>query len=413
MNSKSNACIKSLGTFADDWRWQIRNRITTVERLKDVVPLSEDEQEAIKRCLVRFRMAITPYYASLIDPTDPNCPIRKQAIPSPLELETVDGDEDDPLHEDVDSPVPGLTHRYPDRVLLLVTDQCAMYCRHCTRRRLAGTHDRPMPRAQFEQALSYIQGHSEIRDVIVSGGDPLTLPDNQIDYILSRLRSIPHVEIIRIGTRTPVTLPQRITPELCRVIAKYHPIYINTHFNHPREITAESQSACRLLVEAGIPLGNQSVLLCGVNDSPQVMKKLVQKLLFIRVRPYYIYQCDMTRGIGHFRTPVSTGIAIMENLRGHTSGLAVPTFVIDAPGGAGKIPLAPQYLLSIGGGRVVLRNYEGRLFTYTEPRIEGYNEPALLARGSRPVGVAGMLWGPDREAASVTKDMSYRQGSPA
>ncbi|MDI6709922.1 MAG: lysine 2,3-aminomutase [Thermoanaerobacterales bacterium] len=405
MNSKAQAQIKSFGganlrdRFAgewNDWRWQVRNRITSVDRLREIVPLSEDEREGIEHCLQRFRMAVTPYYASLIDPTDPHCPIRKQAVPSPLELEAMEGDLDDPLHEDQDSPVPGLTHRYPDRVLLLVTDQCAMYCRHCTRRRLAGTHDRPLPRAQFERALAYIQGHPGVRDVIVSGGDPLTLPDEQLDYILGRLRAVKHLEIIRIGSRVPVVLPQRVTPELCRIFSRYHPLYLNTHFNHPREITPEAAAACRRLADAGLPLGNQSVLLRGVNDCPQVMKELVHKLLRIRVRPYYLYQCDMTRGIGHFRTPVSTGIAILESLRGHTSGLAVPTFVIDAPGGGGKIPVGPEYLLASGGGRVVLRNFEGRLFTYTEPRDarERCMCPACTG-GARPAGVAGMLCGAD------------------
>jgi len=351
----------------NNWRWQMQNRLTSLEQLCEYTNLSVEEIKGVAACLHQFRMAITPYYASLMDPEDPNCPIRKQAIPSSYELVSQACDQDDPLHEDEDSPVPGLTHRYPDRALLLVTDQCAMYCRHCTRRRLAGQKDQALPRKQIEIALEYIRQTPEIRDVIISGGDPLTLPDSQIEYLLRELRAIPHVEIIRIGTRTPVVLPQRITLELCRMIQKYHPVYVNTHFNHPKEITLESKQACERLVNHGIVVGNQTVLLKGVNDCPEIMKELMQKLLRIRVRPYYIYQCDLSRGIGHFRTSVGKGIQIIEKLRGHTSGLAVPHYVIDAPGGGGKIPITPQYLISQTDRQVILRNYQGKIFTYTEP----------------------------------------------
>ncbi len=351
----------------NDWQWQLSNRITTGEQLSTVLNLSAREVMSINRCLHKFKMAITPYYASLIDQVDNQCPIRKMSVPVLEELQTGYGDMHDPLHEEVDSPVPGITHRYPDRVLFLVTDQCFMYCRHCTRRRLAGSRDKPLPKAQIDRAIAYIQSNSKIRDVVVSGGDPLTLPDQALENIIKQLRGIKHVEIIRIGTRAPVVLPQRITTELCAMLKKYHPIWINTHFNHPAELTAEAGAACERLANAGIPLGNQTVLLKGINDCPSLMKELMQKLVRNRVRPYYIYQCDLSQGISHFRTPVSKGIEIMENLRGHTSGLAVPTFVIDAPGGGGKIPLLPQYVLSQSEDKIVLRNFEGNIYVYTEP----------------------------------------------
>ncbi|MFZ5597284.1 MAG: lysine 2,3-aminomutase [Bacillota bacterium] len=369
----------------NNWRWQLSNRITDIKSLSRLVELTHQEKEEISACLKKFRMAITPYYASLISPSDRNCPIRLQAVPRIEELTTSRGDMKDPLHEDIDSPVAGLTHRYPDRALLLVTDTCSMYCRHCTRRRLAGQQDKAMPVSRLDRAIAYIKNNSAIRDVVISGGDPLTLSDGHIEGILRKLRSIRHVEIIRIGTRTPVVLPQRITPGLCSMLGKYHPVWINTHFNHPSEITPESAQACARLAGAGIPLNNQSVLLKGINDRADVMKKLVQKLLKIRVRPYYLYQCDLSEGIGHFRTPVSAGIEIMENLRGHTSGLAVPTFVVDAPGGGGKIPLMPNYLLSQGQGKTVLRNFEGNIYVYTEPDAGEVKKP------STRVGIAGLM----------------------
>ena len=314
--------------------------------------LTPEEEEGVKACLGTLRMAITPYYLSLIQPGDPHDPVRLQAVPTAKELHQSPADLLDPLHEDEDSPAPGLTHRYPDRCLLLITDQCSMYCRHCTRRRFAGQNDAGLPVDQVDQAIEYIRNTPQIRDVLLSGGDALLVSDERLEYIIAKLREIPHVEIVRIGSRTPVVLPQRITPELCNMLKKYHPIWLNTHFNHP---------------DAGIPLGNQSVLLAGINDCVYTMKKLVNELVKIRVRPYYIYQCDLSMGLEHFRTPVSKGIEIIEGLRGHTSGYCVPTFVVDAPGGGGKTPVMPQYVISQTPKKVILRNYEGVITTYTEP----------------------------------------------
>ena len=351
-----------------DWKWQVKNRITTVEELKKYIPLTESEEEGITKCLESLRMSITPYYLSLIDTKDINDPIRKQAIPTDKELIHSDCDLDDPLHEDEDSPVKGLTHRYPDRALLLITDQCAMYCRHCTRRRFAGQNDNALPLSQIDNAIEYIKKTPQIRDVLLSGGDALLMSDENLEYIIKKLREIPHVEIIRIGSRAPVVMPQRITDEFVSMIKKYHPIWINTHFNHPNEITEESKIACEKMADAGIPLGNQSVLLRGINDCTHVMKKLVNDLVKIRVRPYYIYQCDLSNGLEHFRTSVSKGIEIIEGLRGHTSGYCVPTFVVDAPGGGGKTPVMPNYVISQGSNKVILRNFEGVITTYTEPK---------------------------------------------
>lgn len=356
----------------NDWHWQLKNRIETVEDLQKYVSLTEEEVEGVRSTLKMLRMAVTPYYISLIDPNDPNDPVRKQAVPTAKELVISPEDQLDPLSEDEDSPVPGLTHRYPDRVLFLITDMCSMYCRHCTRRRFAGQKDASAPRERIDRALEYIESATEVRDVLLSGGDALMVGDKNLEYILKRLRAIPHVEIVRIGSRAPVVLPQRITPELVEMLAKYHPVWLNTHFNHPNEITEESKLACERLANAGIPLGNQTVLLRGINDCPNVMKKLVHELVKIRVRPYYIYVCDLSQGITHFRTPVSKGIEIIEALRGHTSGYCVPTFVVDAPGGGGKIPVMPNYVISQSPRRVVLRNYEGVITTYTEP--EDYEE---------------------------------------
>ena len=351
----------------NDWKWQVRNRIETLEDLKKYISLTAEEEEGVKKTLTTLRMAITPYYLSLINPDDPHDPVRKQCIPTGLETHQASADLLDPLHEDEDSPTPGLTHRYPDRALFLITDMCSMYCRHCTRRRFAGQTDAECGNDRIEKALEYIEKTPTVRDVLLSGGDALMVADKKLEYIISRLRAIPHVEIVRLGTRTPVVCPQRITPELCEMLKKYHPIWLNTHFNHPNEITAESTRACEMLANAGIPLGNQSVLLRGVNDCVHVMKHLVQGLVKIRVRPYYIYQCDLSMGLEHFRTPVSKGIEIIEGLRGHTSGYCVPTFVVDAPGGGGKTPVMPQYVISQAPGRVVLRNFEGVITTYTEP----------------------------------------------
>jgi lysine 2,3-aminomutase len=312
-------------------------------------------------------MAISPYYATLIDPNDPNDPIRKQAVPTIQELNISTADMCDPLHEDATSPVPGLTHAYPDRVLFLITDMCSMYCRHCTRRRFAGHTDASIPKDRIEMALNYIRNTPSVRDVLLSGGDALMVDDDKLEYIIKSLREIPHVEIIRLGSRTPVVNPMRITDDLVNMLKKYHPIWLNTHFNHPNEITEYSIKACEKLANAGIPLGNQSVLLKGINDCVYIQRDLVTKLVKMRVRPYYLYQCDLSQGIEHFRTKVSKGIEIIEGLRGHTSGYCVPTFVVDAPGGGGKIPVMPQYLISQSPTKIVLRNYEGVITTYTEP----------------------------------------------
>ena len=360
----------------NDWRWQVQNRIETLEDLKKYIHLTPAEEDGVKQTLKTLRMAITPYYLSLINPEDPNDPVRRQAIPTGLETHQSAADLLDPLHEDSDSPVPGLTHRYPDRVLFLITDQCSMYCRHCTRRRFAGQHDCESPAERIEKAIDYIAKTPQVRDVLLSGGDALLVSDQVLESIIKRLRAIPHVEIIRIGSRTPVVCPQRITPELVAMLSKYHPIWLNTHFNHSNEITEESAGACARLANAGVPLGNQTVLLRGVNDSVEVMKKLMCNRVKIRVRPYYIYQCDLSMGLEHFRTPVAKGIEIIEGLRGHISGYAVPTFVVDAPGGGGKIPVMPNYLISQGVGKVILRNYEGVITTYTEP-MDYKNETAI------------------------------------
>lgn len=351
----------------NDWKWQVKNRIETLDELKKYVNLTPEEEEGVAKSLATLRMAITPYYISLIDPNDPNDPVRRQAIPTGAETHQAAADLLDPLHEDEDSPTPGLTHRYPDRVLLLITDMCSMYCRHCTRRRFAGHKDAESPSERIDKAIEYIARTPQVRDVLLSGGDALMVSDAKLEDIIKRLRAIPHVEIIRIGSRTPVVCPQRITDDLVNMLKKYHPIWLNTHFNHPNEVTAESAEACAKLANAGVPLGNQSVLLRGVNDCVYVMKDLVHELVKMRVRPYYIYQCDLSMGLEHFRTPVSKGIEIIEGLRGHTSGYAVPTFVVDAPGGGGKTPVMPQYVISQAPGKVVLRNFEGVITTYTEP----------------------------------------------
>lgn len=351
----------------NDWRWQIKNRLKNVDDVVRVLNPPEEIIEGIKIATRHFRMSITPYYAGLIDLDNPYCPIKAQAIPSANEAQFSESDMVDPLEEDRDSPVPGLIHRYPDRVLLLVTGICSMYCRHCTRRRLVGHTDMHYDSKRFQCAIDYIAAHPEVRDVIVSGGDPLTMSTERLEQLIKKLRDIPHVEIVRLGSRIPVVLPMRITPNLIKMLRKYHPIYFATHFNHAREITRESTKACTMLADGGFPIENQSVLLRDVNDCPHVFKELNQKLLSIRVRPYYIYQCDLSRGISHFRTSLGRGIQIMEALRGHTSGLAVPTFVVDLPGGGGKVPLMPTYILARSDDRAVLRNYEGAITVYMEP----------------------------------------------
>ena len=377
----------------NDWKWQVKNRIETYEELSKYFTFSDEEAEGIKKALAKFRMAITPYYLSLIDPDDPYDPIRRQCIPQGAECNIAPADLNDPLHEDEDSPAPGLTHRYPDRVLFLITDMCSMYCRHCTRRRFAGQKDDESPQDRIEKCLEYIERTPEVRDVLLSGGDALMVSDKKLEYIISRLRAIPHVEIVRIGSRTPVVCPQRITDDLCNMLKKYHPIWLNTHFNHPNEMTPEAQAAVAKLADAGIPLGNQTVLLRGVNDCVHVMKKLMHELVRNRVRPYYIYQCDLSMGLEHFRTPVSKGIEIIENLRGHTSGYAVPTFVVDAPGGGGKTPVMPTYIISQSPNKIILRNFEGVITTYTEPREyhEDCHCEACEAHRRVDEGVASLL----------------------
>jgi lysine 2,3-aminomutase len=337
-----------------------------VEDFEKVFPLTDSEKKALSAPNL-FRVDITPYFASLINPDDPDDPVRKQVIPTAAEIQPFTGMMEDSLAEDRHSPVPGLVHRYPDRVLMLVTTQCASYCRYCTRSRIVGDPASMFSRADFEAQLDYIRHTPQIRDVLISGGDPLTLAPKVLEELLTKLREIPHIEIIRIGSRVPVFMPQRVTAELTDMLQRFHPLWMNIHVNHPNEITAELADACDKLTRAGIPLGNQSVLLAGINDCPHIMKKLVQDLVRIRVRPYYIYQCDLVEGAGHFRTPVAKGFEILEALRGHTSGYAVPTYVVDAPGGGGKIPVGPNYMVSMSDHKIVLRNYEGFITTYEEP----------------------------------------------
>ncbi len=351
----------------NDWHWQQRERITRLEQLEKVIRLTEDERQAVVATDAEFHMGITPYYAALMDPEDPTCPVRLQSVPTMGELTVTAADLEDPLAEERDMPVPGLTHRYPDRVLFYTTHNCPVYCRHCTRKRKVADPSSAAAKKQIEDSLAYIEHHTEIRDVVVSGGDPLSLSDDRLDYILGRLRAIPHVEIFRLGTRNLVTLPQRITDDLVRMLRRHQPVYVNTHFNHPKECTAEAFEACRRLADAGCVLGNQMVLLKGVNDDPRLVKELNHKLLLMRVRPYYIYQCDLAKGISHFRTPIEAGRRIIRALRGHTSGMAVPYFVVDAPSGGGKIPVNPDYVVRHEGKRWVLRNYAGKEFTYLEP----------------------------------------------
>jgi lysine 2,3-aminomutase len=353
-----------------DWKWQIKHCVKDLKEAESLlgVRLPDTLRDQFKVIAEKFPMSITPYYLSLIDCNDiENDPVFRQSFPIINELAVMRSDMSDPLHEDEDSPVEGVTHRYPDRALLLVSNMCAMYCRHCTRKRRVGDQDSIPDRGQILKGIEYIRNTPQIRDVLLSGGDPFLLSDEYIDWILTELRSIDHVEIVRIGTRTPVVLPQRITEGLVDVLKKHHPLWINTHFNHPRELTNSSRAALKKLADAGIPLGNQSVLLSGVNDCPRIMKALLHKLVANRVRPYYLYQCDLSEGLSHFRTPVGKGIEILESLIGHTSGFCVPTYVIDAPGGGGKIPVMPNYLISWSTNKVILRNYEGVITTYKEP----------------------------------------------
>ena len=360
----------------NDWHWQYSHRITDAESLSQVIDMSDEEKRDVTECLKKFRMAVTPYYLSLIDPSDRKDPVRMQAVPSIEETKVYPWEMADPLNEEGESPVKCVVKRYPDRCLFLVTRCCAMYCRHCTRRRMVGEEDTSISKEEIDEAVEYISRTEEIRDVLISGGDPLTLSDERLDYILCKLRAIEHVEIIRIGTRVPVTMPMRITPQLLGILRKYHPVWINTHFNHPKEITGVSAAACERIADAGIPLGNQSVLLKGVNDNTKTMKELLLKLVKHRVRPYYLYQCDLSEGLQHFRTDVRTGIEIINELTGYISGYAVPKFVIDAPGGGGKVPMNPDYIVSVDDDRVVMRNYLNQRYEYPQPHSHGRSSPS-------------------------------------
>jgi lysine 2,3-aminomutase len=351
----------------NDWHWQQRERITTLAQLEKIIRVTDEERRACIETDAEFHMGITPYYAALMDPEDPLCPVRLQSVPTMGELFAAPADLEDPLAEERDMPVPGITHRYPDRVLFYTTHNCPVYCRHCTRKRKVADPTSAAARKQVDDGLDYIALHPEIRDVVISGGDPLSLSDERLDDILGRLRAIPHVEIFRLGTRNLVTLPQRITGDLVHMLRQHQPVYVNTHFNHPKECTAEAFEAARMLADAGCVIGNQMVLLKGINDEPKTVLELNHKLLLMRIRPYYIYQCDLAKGISHFRTPIEAGRKIMRALRGHTSGLAVPQFVVDAPDGGGKIPVNPDYVVRHQGKMWVFRNYAGKEYTYYEP----------------------------------------------
>jgi lysine 2,3-aminomutase len=382
----------------NDWRWQLSHRVNELAEIEQILRLTDDEREGLS-APDKFRVDVTPYFISLIDPDDPDDPIRRQVIPLAREHEAFTAMMEDSLAEDRHSPVPGLVHRYPDRVLMLVTTQCASYCRYCTRSRIVGDPTQNFNRREHEAQLDYLRRTPQVRDVLISGGDGLTLAPKLLESIIRGLREIPHIEIIRIGSRVPVFLPQRIDQELCDMLAQYHPVWINLHFNHPNEITPEVSRAVDRLTRAGIPVGNQSVLLAGVNDCVNIQRALVHKLVANRVRPYYLYQCDLVEGSGHFRTPVGKGLEIMEGLRGHTSGYAVPTYVIDAPGGGGKIPVMPNYLVSYSDHKVVLRNYEGYITTYEEPQSYKQHDKAACeyCRSPRPEpgqgGIHGLLQG--------------------
>jgi lysine 2,3-aminomutase len=350
-----------------DWRWQIQNRIRTLETVRRMVRLTTEEEKALELGGKMLPLAITPHYMGLVSPTDPDQAIRRSMIPTVYEMRRCPGEEDDPLGEEHQSPIPGLVHRYPDRVLLLSTDFCSAYCRYCTRSRVVGHGAITPSTRRLQMIFDYIRNHPEVRDVLVSGGDPLTLSDERLEFILSNLRAIPHVEIIRLGTKIPAVLPQRITPQLVRMLRKYHPLWMSLHFTHPDECCLETAKACGMLADAGIPLGSQTVLLKGMNDSADVMKRLVHSLMKMRVKPYYLYQCDPISGSEHFRTSVAKGVDVIRGLRGHTSGYAVPTYVIDAPGGGGKIPVSPDYVAGKDAqGNLSLTNYEGNTYRYPD-----------------------------------------------
>jgi lysine 2,3-aminomutase len=399
----------------NDWRWQLSHRINTVEEFEQVLPVTDSERKALNSTGL-FRVDITPYFASLIDPNDPADPIRKQVVPIADEMQPFTAMMEDSLAEDRHSPVPGLVHRYPDRVLMLVTTQCASYCRYCTRSRIVGDPAQTFNRQEFEMQIEYLKRTPQVRDVLLSGGDPLVLAPKILEELLTRLREIPHIEIVRIGSRVPVFMPMRVTQEMCDMLARFHPLWLNIHVNHPNEITLELAEACDRMSRAGIPLGNQSVLLAGVNDCVHIQRDLVQKLVRIRVRPYYLYQCDLVEGSGHFRTPVAKGIEIIEGLRGHTSGYAVPQFIVDAPGGGGKIPVMPNYQISASDHKVILRNYEGFVTTYEEPIEYAPHDPATCkyCQNKRPepgqTGITGLLDGDEMFIKPETFEVVHDRG---
>jgi len=418
----SIAQLLDAGAGADqwaDWHWQLRHSIDTVELFEKVlgITFSDAARSILEKTVERFPLSITPYYASLIDREHyKEDPVFKQAFPMPQELRVQEYDMEDPLTEDADSPVPGITHRYPDRVLFHVSNVCSMYCRHCTRKRKVGDVDSIPTKEVLRRGIEYIRSTPAVRDVLLSGGDPFLLHTEYLQWLLDEISAIPHVEIIRIGTRTPVVLPSRVTDELVDMLRQYHPLWINVHFNHPKEMTAEAAAAVAKLADAGFPLGNQSVLLAGVNDSVAVMRRLCHILVQHRIRPYYVYQCDLSEGLAHFRTPVGKGIEIMESLIGHTSGLCVPTYVIDAPGGGGKIPVLPNYILSWSSNKVVLRNYEGVITTYQEPERyqvtrsdEPWDEAVDKVHEMTPIGVEKLLSDED-EAISLVPENTDRIG---
>jgi lysine 2,3-aminomutase len=384
----------------NDWKWHFRNRITSVDQLSRLVSLSSEEKQQISLVSREYPLAITPYYLSLINPDDPDDPIRRQAIPSILEITMNNMGFEDPLAEQEHSVVPGLVHRYPDRALMVLTDVCPMLCRHCTRKREWRHGGWVRSWDEINAMLDYLRWNTGVRDVIISGGDPLTLSTEHLETIISRLREIKHVEIIRIGSRFPVVLPQRIDAELGDMLSKYGPIWFNTHFNHPREITPEAAAACDRLVRSGVPVNNQSVLLRGINDNVETQLKLCQGLLKIKVRPYYLFQCDEVQGTEHLRTPVEVGIKIIEGMRGYTSGLAVPSFVIDLINGGGKVPLQPNYVLSMSRDELLLRNYEGKIYRYRNPNSQGYAEDIKLKKPGNGEAVSLLT---DADLALVTK----------
>ncbi|MEM6909972.1 MAG: KamA family radical SAM protein [Verrucomicrobiota bacterium] len=373
------------GTPAEEWsnhRWQLQHRVNSLEGLESRLQLSDEERAGVILSGTKLAMSITPHFFNLIDPHDPDCPIRRQILPRREESLFDPTELADPCGEDSHMPVPGLVHRYPDRVLFLVTDQCASYCRYCTRSRVVSGVGEQKLEADHQAAFRYLEQHTEVRDVLLSGGDPLLFSDSKLEQILSRLRAIPHIEFLRIGSRVPLFLPQRITPKLCRILQQFHPLFISVHANHPRELTVEVKEALERLANHGIPMGNQSVLLQGVNDDVETMRALVHKLLMCRVRPYYLYQCDLIKGSSHLRTSVSKGIEIIEGLRGHTTGYAIPQFVIDAPGGGGKVPVNPDYVLEREASRTLIRNYEGEVFEYPEPSANPVSAAAECAQES-------------------------------